>query len=108
MNQSENPFYTGIAKKPNIKAPDVSDQVKKYKEEEATHKADPILPHQFEHLKELLGDTFVQLAQLQQMLQQAKQAENIDEADVTTLQNKIDRINNLILELPCDIDKLAL
>lgn len=108
MNQSENPFYTGVAKKPVNSQSGIDSQQRKYKEEESFQKADPVLPHQFEHLTELLGNTFVSLAQLQQMLQQAKTAENINDNQVTKLQGKIDTINNLILELPGDIAELAL
>mgnify|MGYP000126412022 FL=1 len=42
------------------------------------------------------------------MLQNVKQNETVDEEYVSDLQDKIDRINNLILELPEELAKLSL
>jgi hypothetical protein len=42
------------------------------------------------------------------MLENVKQNETVDEKHVSELQDKIDRINNLILELPEELAKLSL
>ena len=42
------------------------------------------------------------------MLGNVKSNESVDDDDIKTMQDKIDKINNLILELPTDIAKLSI
>mgnify|MGYP000002873412 CR=1 FL=1 len=79
-----------------------------YKEEEKNQKAPPELPFEIDRITEVLGDTFVSLANLHRMLGNVKDNGSVDEDNVEELQGKIDKINNLILELPKDIAKISI
>ncbi|MDB4395982.1 hypothetical protein N9Z65_00020 [bacterium] len=83
-------------------------QQAKYKEEEMYQKAPPELPFELDHITATLGDTFVSLAELHRMLGNVKGNDSVDEDAVEEIQGKIDRINNLILELPQNIAKLSI
>jgi len=83
-------------------------QQKMYKEEEKNQKAPPILPFEVEGITEVLGNTFVSLAELHRMLSNVKENGSVDKDHVEELQGKIDKINNLILELPKDIAKISI
>ena len=83
------------------------DQQAKYKEDEKNQKAPPELPFEIDRITEVLGNTFVSLAELHRMLNNVKENESVDKANVEELQGNIDKINNLILELPKDIAKIS-
>jgi hypothetical protein len=83
-------------------------QQRMYKEEEKNQKAPPTLPFEVEGITEVLGNTFVSLAELHRMLGNVKENGSVDKDDVEELQGKIDKINNLILELPKDIAKISI
>tara|TARA_R110002073_G_scaffold228630_2_gene389396 strand:+ start:132 stop:458 length:327 start_codon:yes stop_codon:yes gene_type:complete len=108
MNVASNPYYVGPAKNPVNAQLSVKDQELKYKDDEKFQKAPPIMPHELEQITATLGNTFVSLADLQRMLENVKQNKTVDEKYVSELQDKIDRINNLILELPEELAKLSL
>ena len=84
------------------------DQQAKYKEDEKNQKAPPELPFELDRITEVLGNTFVSLADLHRMLNNVKENESVDKANVEELQGNIDKINNLILELPKDIAKISI
>ena len=108
MNVASNPYYVGKAKSPVNAQLSVKAQELQYKNDEKFQKAPPIMPHELEQITATLGNTFVSLAELQRMLENVKQNETVDEKYVSQLQDKIDRINNLILELPEELAKLSL
>jgi len=83
-------------------------QQAKYKEAERSQMAPPELPFEISNITEVLGNTFISLVELHRMLGNIKGNESIDTSNVGELQGKIDRINNLILELPEDISKMSL
>lgn len=84
------------------------DQKAKYKEDEKNQKAPPELPFELDRITEVLGNTFVSLADLHRMLNNVKENGSVDKDNIEELQGKIDRINNLILELPKDIAKISI
>tara|TARA_R110001606_G_scaffold359175_1_gene510984 strand:+ start:257 stop:586 length:330 start_codon:yes stop_codon:yes gene_type:complete len=84
------------------------DQQAKYKEDEKNQKAPPELPFELDRITEVLGNTFVSLADLHRMLNNVKENGSVDKNNIEELQEKIDRINNLILELPKDIAKISI
>jgi|TARA_R110000803_G_scaffold195438_1_gene258664 hypothetical protein len=108
MNVASNPYYVGVAKDPINQQMDIDGQGRMYKDQEQYQKANSILPHELEGIIETLGNTFVSLADLQRMLENVKQNETVNSKQVSQLQDKIDRINNLILELPDELNKIAL
>jgi hypothetical protein len=108
MNVASNPYYVGTAKDPINQQMDLSGQERMYKDQEQFQKADSILPHELESIIQVLGNTFVSLADLQRMLENVKQNETVDSKHVGQLQDKIDQINNLILELPEELNKISL
>ncbi len=84
------------------------DQKAKYKEEEKTQKAPPELPFELDRITEVLGDTFVSLAQLRQMLKNASASDSIDQLGVNKIVEKIDIVNEIILAIPEDLDILKI
>ncbi len=83
-------------------------QQQMYKEDEKNQKSPPTLPFEVDGITEVLGNTFVSLANLHRMLSNLKNNDSVDELDIEQLQGKIDKINNLILELPKDIAKISI
>ena len=108
MNVASNPYYVGTAKDPINQQMDLGGQERMNKDQEQFQKADSILPHELEGIIQVLGNTFVSLADLQRMLENVKQNETVDSKHVSQLQDKIDQINNLILELPEELNKISL
>jgi len=86
----------------------VEDQLSMYKDNDKHAKAPPILPFELEQINELLGNTFVSLAELRNMLAKAKANENIASGVIDNINDKIDRINELILDIPEDLSKIAI
>ena len=108
MNTTNSPYSTKFNDKPINRHMDTSDQQAKYKDEEKTQKADPILPHELENLTDKLGDTFISLTEVRRMLDNVKNNASVEDEDVKEMQDKIDQINNLILDLPEQLAKLSL
>ena len=102
------PYSTKFNDKPINRHMDTTDQQAKYKDEEKTQKADPVLPHELEHLTAKLGDTFISLTEVRRMLDNVKNNASVEDEDVKEMQDKIDQINNLILDLPEQLAKLSL
>lgn len=108
MNAGDSPYSTKFNDKPINRHMDTSDQQAKYKDEEKTQKAEPTLPHELEHLISKIGDTFVDLTEVRRMLDNVSNNASVESEDIKELQDKIDQINNLILDLPESIAKLSL
>ncbi len=108
MNTTNSPYSTKFNDKPINRHMDTSDQQAKYKDEEKTQKADPVLPHELEHLTAKLGDTFISLTEVRRMLDNVKNNASVEDEDIKEMQDKIDQINNLILDLPEQLAKLSL
>tara|TARA_Y100000310_G_scaffold325144_1_gene388162 strand:+ start:497 stop:763 length:267 start_codon:yes stop_codon:yes gene_type:complete len=84
----------------------VRDQITTYKDEEQLQKAPPILPFELDKLINVLGDTFVCLAELRTMLANASKSPQINKAALSNLVTKIDDINKLVLDIPDDLSKI--
>jgi len=68
----------------------------------------PTLPFELGKLTDVLGNTFISLAELHRMLGNVKRNKSVDDGDIKKMQDNIDKINNLILKLPEDIAKLSI
>ena len=108
MNAENSPYSTKFNDKPINQLLDTTDQQKKYKDEEKEQKAPPTLPFELEHIIAKIGDTFVSLTEIRRMLDNVKNNASVDDGDVKGLQDKIDQINNLVLDLDEDLAKLSL
>jgi hypothetical protein len=108
MKAAENPYSTKFNDKPINQLMDTTDQQKKYKDEEKEQKAPPTLPFELEHITAKMGDTFVSLTEIRRMLDNVKNNASVDDTDVKAMQDKIDQINNLVLELPEQLAKLSI
>jgi hypothetical protein len=87
---------------------DTEGQTLKYKEDEKHQKAPEILPFEFNSVISVLGNTFVSLTELRKMLDQAKGSELINQAGVEAIQEKIDNINQTLLEISDDLAIIAI
>ena len=103
MNSGNFPYSTGPENQPIQYHMNVQDQVIKYKDDEKFQKAPPILPFELEKLTEILGNTFVSLAELRTMLANASKNPDINKASLSNIISKIDNINELILDIPDDL-----
>ena len=108
MDGAEFPYSVGPEDKPINFHMNVQDQIGMYKDNEKHQKAPPILPFELEHMNELLGNTFVSLAELRNNLAKAKASDQISDGIVDHINNKIDKINELILDIPDDLAKIAI
>lgn len=108
MNSAESPYSTKFNDTPILHRQTTDDQVAKYSNEEKEQKAPPKMPFELEKLTEILGNTFVSLAELHRMLGNVQNNKSVEDEDIKTMQDKIDKINNLIIELPKDIAKLSI
>ena len=108
-NDGYYPYFTGIADKQFTRALDTTGQEMKYKEDETHQKAPPILPYELQQINQVLGDTFVSLAELRSMLVVASTRENIDNKIMDSINQKIDKINKIItVEIQDDLAKIAI
>ena len=108
MNSGDFPYSTSPDDKPINFGMDVQDQIIKYKDDEKIQKAPPILPHELEKLTEVLGNTFVCLAELRIMLANASKNPEINKAALSKIVSNIDNINELILDIPDDLSKIGI
>ena len=108
MDGPEFPYSVGPEDNPINFHMNVQDQMDMYKDNEKYQKAPPILPFELDQMNELLGNTFVSLAELRNMLSKAKESESISNGAVDHINNKIDKINELILDIPDDLAKIAI
>tara|TARA_R110000744_G_scaffold293831_2_gene404127 strand:- start:568 stop:894 length:327 start_codon:yes stop_codon:yes gene_type:complete len=108
MDGPEFPYSVGPEDNPINFHMNVQDQIDMYKDNEKYQKAPPILPFELEQMNELLGNTFVALAELRNMLSKAKANKNISSGAINQINDKIDKINELILDIPEDLSKIAI
>tara|TARA_R110000787_G_scaffold283322_1_gene395946 strand:+ start:432 stop:758 length:327 start_codon:yes stop_codon:yes gene_type:complete len=108
MDGPENPYSVGPEDNPISFHMNVQDQLSMYKDNEKHQKAPPILPFELQHMNELLGNTFVSLAELRNMLSNAKANKDISSSAVDLINDKIDKINELILDIPDDLSKISI
>tara|TARA_R110000796_G_scaffold20781_1_gene61596 strand:- start:877 stop:1227 length:351 start_codon:yes stop_codon:yes gene_type:complete len=106
MNTNNSPYSTGVANKPVSSQLDIDSQIAKYKEDESTQKAPPILPHELDNIIAALGDTFISLTQLSQMLAVAAQNDEIDKLGINKIIDKVDNANQIVLAISEDLDIL--
>ena len=103
MNGGEFPYSVGPENNPINFHMNVQDQVIKYKDDEKFQKAPPLLPFELEKLTEIIGNTFVSLAELRIILANASKNPEINKAALSNIISKIDNINELILDIPDDL-----
>ena len=103
MNDGKFPYSIGAENNPINFHMNVQDQVIKYKDDEKFQKAPPTLPFELEKLTEIIGNTFVSLAELRTMLANASKNPEINKAALSNIISKIDNINELILDIPDDL-----
>ena len=108
MNDGKFPYSIGPEDNPIQFHMPVVDQIIKYKDDEKFQKAPPILPFELERINEVLGDTFVSLAELRTMLVSASNNDEISKAAISNTISKIDKINELILDIPEDLAKIGI
>jgi len=108
MDGAEFPYSVSPDDKPINYHMSVQDQIQKYKNDEKHQKAPLILPHEVERINEVLGNTFVSLAELRTMLSKAQKTSNIPTQPLDALKDKIDKINELILDIPESLAKIGI
>ena len=123
MDGAEFPYSVGPEDKPINFHMNVQDQISMYKDNEKDQKAPPILPYDLQHINDVLGTAFVSLAELRNMLLRACQqpvqgdptqlpydqaSGKLNKAAVQNITDKIDKINELILDIPEDLAKIAI
>ena len=108
MDGPENPYSIGPEDNPINFHMNAQDQMSIYKDNEKYQKAPAILPFELQQINELLSNTFVSLAELRNMLSKAKANENISSIVINQINNKIDKINELILDIPEDLSKISI
>jgi hypothetical protein len=108
MDGPEFPYSVGPEDNPINFHMNASDQMSIYKDNEKYQKAPPILPVEVQHMNELLGNTFVSLVEIRNMLSKAKANENISSIVINQINDKIDKINDLILDIPEDLSKISI
>ena len=108
MNDGKFPYSIGPEDNPIQFHMPVVDQIIKYKDDEKFQKAPPILPFELERINDVLGATFVSLAELRTMLVSASNNEEINKAALSSTISKIDKINELILDIPEDLAKIGI
>ena len=108
MDGPEFPYSVGPEDQPINFHMNASDQLSMYKDNEKYEKAPPILPYHLQQINQLLGDTFTNLVEVRNMLAAAKSNENIAGGVIDQINNKIDQINELLLDIPEDMAKIAI
>ena len=108
MNDGKFPYSIGPEDNPIQFHMPVVDQIIKYKDDEKFQKAPPILPFELERINDVLGATFVSLAELRTMLVSASNNEEINKAALSSTISKIDKINELILDIPEDLANIGI
>jgi hypothetical protein len=118
MNGSEFPYSVNTDDKPINFKMNTSDQMAQYKNDEKYQKAPPIVPFDIEAMNSKIGDMFVSLAELRNMLMRLTAQpiegptevpyEGVNKGAVDNITNKIDKINEIILDIPEDLAKIAI
>jgi hypothetical protein len=108
LKESEFPYSVTPNDKPITFHMNVEDQMGIYKDNEKHQKAPPILPHEVDKINETLGNIFVALADVRNMLCNAKQSDEIPDVPIDHINDKIDKINEIILDIPEDLSKIGI
>jgi len=118
MSNGEFPYSTSPDYKPINFKMSTSDQMAQYKNDEKYQKAPPIVPFDIEAMNSKIGDMFVSLAELRNMLMRLTAQpiegptevpyEGVNKGAVDNITNKIDKINEIILDIPEDLAKIAI
>tara|TARA_R100001079_G_C4404822_1_gene132981 strand:- start:182 stop:538 length:357 start_codon:yes stop_codon:yes gene_type:complete len=118
MNSSEFPYSVNTDDKPINFKMNTSDQMAQYKNDEKYQKAPPTVPFDIEAMNSKIGDMFVSLAELRNMLMRLTAQpiegptevpyEGVNKGAVDNITNKIDKINEIILDIPEDLAKIAI
>jgi hypothetical protein len=108
MPSPEFPYSVKPDSKPISFDMPVKGQIDKYKEDQKHQKAPPVLPFELEQITQELGNAFVALAELRNMLTKAQKDTNIPDMPVDAIKEKIDKINELILDIPEDLAKIGI
>ena len=118
MSNGEFPYSTSPDNKPINFKMDTSDQMSKYQGDEKFQKAPPIVPFDVEAMNSTLGNIFVSLAELRNMLMRMTAQpiegptevpyQGVNKGAVDNITNKIDKINEIILDIPEDLAKIAI
>lgn len=99
-DKGNNPFFTGIAPDPVNKQGDTTHQIEAGKEEELRAHQTGKMPDPLDKVNPFLADVFEKMVQIKGLANQVSGNPSVNSANLTTLQNKIDDINSLILDLP--------
>jgi len=108
MAGSEFPYSVGPEDKPINFHMNVQDQMSMYKDNEKQDKAPPVLPYELDRINEVLGSAFVSLAELRNMLARTQASNKTPNGAISQITDKIDKINELILDIPEDLAKIAI
>jgi|TARA_R110002012_G_C11517968_1_gene599151 hypothetical protein len=108
MAGSEFPYSVGPEDKPINYHMNVQDQMSMYKDNEKQDKAPPVLPYELDRINEVLGSAFVSLAELRNMLARTQASNKTPNGAISQITDKIDKINELILDIPEDLAKIAI
>ena len=118
MNGAEFPYSVNPDDTPINFKMTTKGQESKYKDDEKHQKAPPILPYDLNEMNEMLGNVFVSLAELRNMLSRIKNQpeegptqlpyKGINKGAIDNINNKIDKINELVLDIPEDLAKIAI
>tara|TARA_R100001244_G_scaffold131291_1_gene104354 strand:- start:1600 stop:1926 length:327 start_codon:yes stop_codon:yes gene_type:complete len=108
MSKGDSPYSTGIASKNISQTMSTTNQQAQYKAEERAQHSPKILPHELDQVNQVLSTAFTALADLSGMIQAAKSNREIDEDLVEAISCRVDKINELILDLPEYLAKIAI
>jgi len=108
MDGAEFPYSVGPEDKPINYHMNVQDQMSMYKDNEKQDKAPPVLPYELDRINEVLGSAFVSLAELRNMLARTQASNKTPNGAISQITDKIDKINELILDIPEDLAKIAI
>jgi len=112
MQGNQDPMSTGVATNPQLAQSGIDSQIKQYKNEERLNYAKPILPYPLDQIPNVLDRIRTPLLNLGTMLIQAQQNPQItDNYNLTGFSNildRVDKLNNDIIDLQRSVDKLSI
>lgn len=97
MPIATNPYNTGIAPNP-IYDLDTQSQMRKYKGEEKTHMAPPVMPFDFNSSMELISKLYKDLIDLRDMILAAEKNSQIERKYTDSILQVIDNVGREILQ----------
>lgn len=108
LKENNSPYNVGQAPPPVLDL-DVSTQIKRYKDEENTHKAPHVLPFNFNAASEVISELYKNLLQLRKMLIEAESNPTVKRKGINPILAVVDNIGAEITQtLPELLDKLEL